>query len=291
MAAGNERNGQERATGSARARRRRRLLPFVAVAVIVVAVAGVVTGAVVIARSGSHPAATATPDPPLLPGAPVLTLPVPAPAATVPELGFDVSHPQCGVKLPAGGGFGIVGITGGRPLSSNKCSAKQVAWARTKPGHAVYVNTGYPGTGDPVAYGRTIVDDAIAREHAAGAGQTAMWWLDVETVNSWRGTPQENATVLDSMAARLLELGARVGIYSTPKMWAEVAGSWAPGLPVWYATGPGAQADAETACSRSFAGSQTAIVQWVQSNAGHQLDHNLICADWRNRAGDLLDVS
>jgi hypothetical protein len=251
------------------------------------------TVAFVVARS-SHdatpPVSLPPPPPPLLPEAPKLVLPDPAPPASVPVLGYDVSHPQCSRKLPTTGGFGIVGINRGRPLSSNPCFARQSAWAAAKPGRAVYINTGYPGTGDPVAYGRHLVDDAIAREHAAGVGGTTVWWLDVETVNTWEGTTQENATVLDSMAAHLQELGVRVGIYSTPTMWLEIAGTWEPGLPVWYATGPGTQTSAGQACDKSFAGSPAAMVQWVQSASGGLLDHNLICPAYANRAGDLLDL-
>jgi hypothetical protein len=32
-------------------------------------------------------------------------------------------------------------------------------------------------------------------------------------------------------------------------------------------------------------------VQWVQRADGRQLDHNVICPDWSDRAGDLLDLS
>ena len=193
------------------------------------------------ALGGDHPedaspAPSAAPEP-LLPGAPVLVTQPRPPAATVPALGFDVSHPQCGSALPAGGGYGIVGIARGRVLTANPCLKTQLAWANDKPGHAVYVNTGYSGTGDPVAYGRAAVDHAISAEHAVGHG-TSVWWLDVETINTWAGTQQENATVLDAMAARLQGLGVRVGIYSTPAMWEEIAGAWEPGLPIWYATGP-----------------------------------------------------
>ena len=112
----------------------------------------------------------------------------------------------------------------------------------------------------------------------------------METVNTWAGTTQENATVLDAMAARLQELSVRVGIYSTPQMWAEIAGTWAPGLPVWYATGPGTQASAVTACTGAFAGSPTAIVQWVQPGRGGALDHDYICPAFAQRAGDLLEL-
>jgi hypothetical protein len=227
---------------------------------------------------------------PLLAGAPALLKPAQAPAATVAPLGYDVSHPQCGNALPAGGGFGIVGVTGGRLLSSNQCASEQFTWAAAKSARAVYVNTGYPGTGDPVAYGRRVIADAIARERAAGSSGTTMWWLDVETTNTWNGTAQQNATVLDAMAASLQQLGARVGIYSTPEMWGEIVGFWSPGLPVWYATGPGTEADAAAACSDGFAGSATAMVQWIAPTPAGTFDHDLICPAFRTRAGDILDI-
>jgi hypothetical protein len=112
----------------------------------------------------------------------------------------------------------------------------------------------------------------------------------VETVNSWQGSPRENATVLDAMAARLQELGVRVGIYSTPAMWLEIAGTWEPGLPVWYATGPGTQVTASAACDKAFAGSPTAIVQWVQGGTGGPLDHDMVCPAYASRAGELFDL-
>jgi hypothetical protein len=276
-------------------RRGRRAAWFVLAAVLVVAVAA---GGVALAlRTGSSIGGIALPTPeestpaPLLPGAPTVVVPAPAAPVTITGVGYDVSYPQCGAALPTGAAFGIVGVNGGAPLLSNKCFAEQMAWARTTPARAVYVNTAYSGAGDPVAYGRKLIDDAIAREHASGAGPTSMWWLDVELTNTWRGTQQENATVLASMAARLQELGARVGIYSSPQQWTEIAGDWQPGLPVWNATGPGRRAQAQAACSESFAGSTTAIAQWVQKTDGRVLDHNIVCPDWKTRGGDLFDVT
>jgi len=254
-----------------------------------VVLAGTVT--YVLRHNSEPPAAAVQPIPPLLPQAPKLATPDPVPNASVPDHGYDVSHPQCRRILPGTAGFGIVGINGGRPLSSNKCLATQAQWAAGKKGHAVYVNTGYPGTGDPVGYGRHIIDDAVAREHSAGVGGTTVWWLDVETVNTWAGTQQENATVLDAMAARLQDLGVRVGIYSTPAMWLQIAGTWEPGLPVWYATGSGTRATAVPACDRSFAGSPTAIVQWVQVGKGGSFDHDVVCPTYASRAGELFDLA
>jgi hypothetical protein len=84
----------------------------------------------------------------------------------------------------------------------------------------------------------------------------------------------------------------RVGIYSTPAMWDEIAGSWAPGLPIWYATGPGTWAQATRDCTNGFAGSKSAIVQWTERDAHlhRTIDRNLICPAWRDRAAELLDI-
>ena len=267
------------------------------VVVLVLVALLVVTAAVLLARavtgsggiSGLIP--SRSPAQPLLPGAPEPTVPPREPAATVEGVGFDISYPQCGSADPTGAAFGIVGVNGGAPRTSNKCLGEQAVWAKGLGAYAVYVNTSYSGRGDPVAYGRGLIDDAIGRKQSVVRGGTSMWWLDVEITNTWRGTQQENATVLAAMATRLQELGVRVGIYSSPQQFATIAGDWEPGLPVWNATGPGSQKSATKACSESFAGSSTAIVQWVQRADGRRLDHNVICPAWSDRAGDLLDLS
>lgn len=264
--------------------------PLLVLAVLAI-FAGGIAGALTLFDRAAAPVGEQPPQKPLLDSAPKLAPFAPVAAASVPPLGYDVSHPQCQRPLPADGGFAIVGVTGGHPFSSNKCVGQQLKWAVTKSGHAVYVNSGYPGTGDPVAYGRSIADDAVAREHAQSSRGTAVWWLDVETANTWSGTQQENATVLDAMASRLQELGVRVGIYSTPNMWAEIAGLWTPGLPVWYATGPGTVDTARSACDKSFGGSATAVVQWVEkTKQGQLLDHNMVCPAYLHRARELLDL-
>jgi hypothetical protein len=74
-------------------------------------------------------------------------------------------------------------------------------------------------------------------------------------------------------------------------MWQQIAGDWEPGLPVWNATGPGTRARAIASCGESFAGSTSGMVQWVQKRGTRVLDHNEICPAWKDRAGDLLDVS
>src|SRR5205823_8961576 len=44
-----------------------------------------------------------------------------AAAATDPNVGFDISYPQCNGTFPSGGAFGIAGVNGGRLYSSNPC--------------------------------------------------------------------------------------------------------------------------------------------------------------------------
>jgi hypothetical protein len=66
-------------------------------------------------------------------------------------VGYDVSYPQCGKRLPTDHYFGIVGVNGGTAASTNPCMADQLVWAnkaRTgskQPKVQLYVNTANPG--------------------------------------------------------------------------------------------------------------------------------------------------
>jgi len=74
------------------------------------------------------------------------------PSASIPELvGYDISYPQCGKKLPTGQYFGIVGVNGGLATTTNPCFASQLTWAKQsktgsiQPKVQLYVNTANPG--------------------------------------------------------------------------------------------------------------------------------------------------
>jgi hypothetical protein len=74
------------------------------------------------------------------------------PPATTPELvGYDISYPQCGKKLPTDQYFGIVGVNGGTAATTNSCLSTQLAWAKgsktgsVQPKVQLYVNTANPG--------------------------------------------------------------------------------------------------------------------------------------------------
>jgi hypothetical protein len=66
-------------------------------------------------------------------------------------VGYDVSYPQCGKKLPTDQVFGIVGVNGGTAATTNPCLSTQLAWANKSTGTSrqakvqLYVNTANPG--------------------------------------------------------------------------------------------------------------------------------------------------
>ena len=68
-------------------------------------------------------------------------------------VGYDISYPQCGKKLPTSAAFVIVGVNGGTMANTNPCLSTQLAWAKKatvknttkQPSVQLYVNTGNPG--------------------------------------------------------------------------------------------------------------------------------------------------
>lgn len=70
--------------------------------------------------------------------------------STSEMVGYDVSYPQCGKRLPNDHYFGIVGVNGGTAASENPCLAEQLAWANKakdgskQPKIQLYVNTANP---------------------------------------------------------------------------------------------------------------------------------------------------
>lgn len=169
--------------------------------------------------------------------------------------GIDVSWPQCGktpAKHPA---FAIVGVNYGLANTTNPCLASQLAWAKTaeslagtaQPKVALYVNTANPGRqgswwptsniydGVKVTnpYGNCALGSfkacsymygwAKASDDAKRRGvrnpQSYLWWLDVETENTWQADKAANVAVLEGMTASFKKIGARVGLYSNAYQW------------------------------------------------------------------------
>lgn len=173
-------------------------------------------------------------------------------------MGMDISWPQCGQELPQPPAFAVVGVNGGFPDTTNPCLVAQLAWASGATAASagnlppVYVNTANPGTGGswwPAsnAYGGNDITDpygmcggaataacayiygyGLALEDANHRGVPdpahRLWWLDVETLNSWSPDTRANTAVLEGMTAYLESIGAQVGIYSTGYQFAQIAG-------------------------------------------------------------------
>lgn len=228
-------------------------------------------------------------------------------------LGNDISWPQCNSTLPNGQAFGVVGVNDGLANNTNPCFATELSWAQASAGGtgqplaALYVNTANPGLagswwptsndygGTTVAnpYGTCDGTDTAACAYMYGYGKayddanirgvanpgSYLWWLDVETGNSWETNLTANTADLEGMTAYFQSLGARVGVYSTTYQWGQIVGTvstssnlntlqnWIPGSTSLKA--------AKNACTSQplTAGGTVALTQYVQRN----LDYDYSC--------------
>lgn len=111
------------------------------------------------------------------------------------------------------------------------------------------------------------------------------WWLDVETVNTWKSGStlayQSNVADLEGMVAYFQSIGANVGLYSTSYQWGQIVstavtpGSNLNGLNSWL---PGARtlSKAKSNCSLSplTAGGKVTLTQYVSGSFDY--DHSCI---------------
>lgn len=245
---------------------------------------------------------------------------------TTELVGYDVSYPQCGKRLPTEHYFAIVGVNGGTAASENPCLASQLGWANTaKPGSTqdpvqLYVNTAnpaqessydwqswptvsspenpYPGCDGTntlacswqYGWNRSVETATYFTSQAERAGLDStnpgdyMWWLDVETMNSWQAGSQaaleRNVAALEGFAAYYKSLGANVGLYSTALQWTQItgdhisSGSNLVGLPNWRPSGASlSNAIANCDVEPLTAGGDIYLTQYVRKN----LDHNHSC--------------
>jgi hypothetical protein len=245
----------------------------------------------------------------------MMFLAAPAEAATSAGPGNDVSWPQCGKPLPKGQTFGIVGVNNGLANNTNPCLKTQLTWAGTSKGGtgqplvALYVNTGNPGkaaswwptsntyAGTTVAnpYGQCTAgayDEACsymygyakAYDDANIRGITGpssyLWWLDVETGNSWSTDTGANRADLEGMVAFFASIGAKTGLYSTGMQWAQIVGTVPSSSnlykqPSWLA-GARTLTAAKRTCSAAplTAGGKVTLTQYV--SGGFDYDHSCI---------------
>ncbi|MCL4534120.1 MAG: hypothetical protein M1370_03045 [Bacteroidetes bacterium] len=218
--------------------------------------------------------------------------------------GYDISFPQLAGPYPVSFAapsqtnsrvttFGIIGVTGGRAYSQNPFLSAQYRWvtgynsAPLTP--AFYINlsaavgtTAPNGLAGPkgncapsdlacVAY--NFGYNAAQKDYAYATSEkvkASSWWLDIETANSWSDDTSLNDLVIqgaiDFLSAQYYSPTQKiaVGIYSNPYMWKEIAGDFAPKLPVWF-TGADSQQTMPEYCSPRYSfggGTVTAVQYW-----------------------------
>jgi len=215
---------------------------------------------------------------------------------TSSDTGYDISWPQCDGAYPRTNAYvlGVVGVTSGHAFRNNPCFASQYAWAaHTLSPESVYLNlnedigttaangeTGPYGTCPPdtachaLNYGYNAASSAYtyaARQVPTFVAQ--MWWLDIETENSWSESDLSLNQDVITGALRFLrdEHHFMVGIYSTPAMWQEITGGWQNGLTAWV--GGGTRGNAQALCGTGFTGGPVSLVQYARGD----YDGNYAC--------------
>lgn len=235
------------------------------------------------------PATIPATSPPTTPATKSTTTAPATPAATPASpfiaglTGYDISWPQCGQANPEADSLAIIGVTGGMPdvessdptrhaHDHNPCLPAQWQWAETESlAPMVYVNTANPPVNQNAtqayAYGYQTAANAYAFATQQGV-ITALWWLDVESGNSWSTDTNANYAALRGTYDYLTQAGLTVGIYSTAYQWKAIAGAnTLPGAPLWLA-GASSASDATAACtdpSQRFAGGVPWLVQYPRS--------------------------
>jgi hypothetical protein len=214
------------------------------------------------------------------------------PATTSPytsgSTGYDVSWPNCAAKPPAHPSFGIVGVSDGTGYSQNPCLTQEAAWF---PSLSLYVNTGWNDqspyinpnspkvcvTGDSncLAYNYGYNAGVYALNYANSQNiHTSVWWLDVETGNTWNADTTQNRNSLQGEYDALVANGvSTVGVYSTTYQWDTVTGTWLNNWPNWGATTVRTASKAATFCSgHQFTGGPTYLIQFTGA-----LDQDYAC--------------
>jgi len=163
--------------------------------------------------------------------------------------GYDISYPQCADAAgPAGAGYAIVGVNGGKAFTRNSCLFDE--WTRTQEPRSVYFNSGY----NPENYkfadqrcrdlGARLGGSTPAQREAYAIGcaeasysyvvmgqdrvsQPQMCWVDVESSNSWDELDLNlNRYSLQGMFDQLVGHGCKVGVYAQYKEWRALTGDW-----------------------------------------------------------------
>lgn len=126
---------------------------------------------------------------------------------------------------------------------------------------------------------------AATRAGLTSSAASYIWWLDVETENTWKLSgstfdDQSNVADLEGMTAYFQQAGARVGLYSTGAQWSQITGNAVTpasnlnALTNWR-PGGASQKTAQQACTAAplTAGGKVVLTQFVSRG----IDYNLSC--------------
>ncbi|HQU07899.1 MAG: hypothetical protein B7X04_02845 [Parcubacteria group bacterium 21-54-25] len=265
-------------------------------------------------------AASASDPPPASPAAPPLHARPTDSLYVTGGLGYDISfNTKAYPSIPFD--FAVIGVSGGKAFVDNARLASEFSWShfasRVRPTIYMNINAPYGSTvaghigsprtcpgvtdssqavaaanGEPSAcegynYGYNAAKHAYA--YAQANNVTApLWWLDVEEANSWSATTTVNDATIQGAIDYLNAQDVRVGIYSVPYMWRQIAGTdFAPtqtlntraeSTPTWFPIGITREVTALNACltSDSFiTGSPVWIIQYESSSTA--VDQNISC--------------
>ena len=102
----------------------------------------------------------------------------------------------------------------------------------------------------------------------------------------WSADTAANAEVVLGAAQGYLDAGYRIGVYSTPAIWAGLVGDLALGVPEWRAAGQTSRAEAESRCGPdwSIQGGEAVLGQWVEAAR----DKNVTCPGAEKRLGEFF---
>jgi len=124
-------------------------------------------------------------------------------------------------------------------------------------------------------YGSNAAEAAFLYANSQGAS-SEVWWIDIETANSWSRKSAQNVLVIQGAVDYLVGQGRTVGIYSTSFQWGQITGGYDGfGVPIWIAGATDA-ATAAAFCENSslfFAGGDPWLVQYVENG----LDRDYAC--------------
>lgn len=126
---------------------------------------------------------------------------------------------------------------------------------------------------------------AAVQANISTLASTHIWWLDVETENTWKlsGSSSDhisNVAVLEGMTDYFKSVSARVGLYSTGAQWGQIVGNQVSatsnlnGLPNWRPGGANL-ATSKDACKATplTSGGIVSLTQFVSKG----LDYNYSC--------------